>query len=111
MAGGEIRGVNHASAERFVSAAIAGLHPLIRQWVTAEDLRIRLHTHVEGIVRGVDDRNAAREFRSRVPVAGAAVDDYLPRVIAIGGDEVLAGGFAAVFPPAASSSYMRPRRN
>src|SRR5438128_5948041 len=59
-------------------------------WVAADDLRIRLHTHIEGGVRHLDDREAAREFRSRVPVAGAEVGDYLPRLITVGRDEVLA---------------------
>jgi hypothetical protein len=81
-----------APTERLVSAGIRGLHSLIRQWVSPDDLRIRLRTQIEGVIRRLDDREIAREFQSIVPVAGAGPDDYLPKLITVGGDvQVLAG--------------------
>jgi hypothetical protein len=84
--------VTEAPTDRFVSAGIADLHPLIRQWVSPEDLRIRLRTQIESVLHRLGDRERAREFRSLVPVAGARVEDYFPKLVTVGGDaQVLAG--------------------
>lgn len=87
----------------FSQQAWQSVHPLVKQWIPAEQIRSQLVAELEDAFHLTEDLQFATRFQKSCPIKGTTKSDYLHRVISLeAGGYVLAGirfkGLNTAFP-------------
>ena len=77
--------------DRFLAYAQNKVHPLVREWLSAETIRANLLEELDADLERLKSDVLAAEFQYHCPVAGASADDYKNRVVEVDGLTLLTG--------------------
>ena len=77
--------------DRFLAYAQNEVHPLVREWLSAETIRANLLEELDADLERLESDALAAEFQHHCPVAGTSADEYKNRVIELDGLTLLTG--------------------
>ena len=77
--------------DRFLAYAQNEVHPLVREWLSAETIRANLLEELDADLERLKSDALAAEFQHHCPVAGASADEYKNRVVEVDGLTLLTG--------------------
>ena len=77
--------------DRFLAYAQNKVHPLVREWLSAETIRANLLEELDADLERLKSDVLAAEFQHHCPVAGASADEYKNRVLEVDGLTLLTG--------------------
>ena len=76
---------------RLLGYAQHKVHPLVREWLSAETLEQNLLSELDGDLERLHSDALAAEFQRYCPVEGAGAEGYKNRLLTVGGLELLTG--------------------